>query len=780
MTLAGRAGERVCVLCLVLLLLSIGLTPAHLGASASSAAQVVVSSCSNPRIDLTPGATNATLPGEGSDPVVSGNDVFVSWSSASGGSSEVLYARSTDEGTSFGAPVVLSNDTRSTEPRLAASGQNVYATWHDASVSGGVILFVASHDNGASFSAAIDLSSGFTGSHGPQIAAEGDHVYVVWIASAPLANLQVIFRESDDNGSTFGPATNLSLDSGPTQEAAIAASNSTVYVTWEDSSTGVGQVGYSVSHDYGMTFPAGPSDLSQVPAPQHAREPLFAVSGSYLYVLWRTDTDVFPDNSEEFLLVSPDYGTTFPSGPVNLSNNPGISRMDDLAAYGPDLYLIWRDNTNGTYDLYYVSSHDYGTTFSHVVDLSGNTAMTVVNQAGAYDDHPRVDANGTGVYIVWDASVSSDYEVFFRASHDDGATFGTAVNLSGDPGKSGAAEVAAGSNYSAVMWVSGTGTSFSPNVYYDSCVSEEEAPGSTITAVACPNSVPVNQPATCTADVSGGGPATPTGSVTFSDTGSGTFTPATCSLSSGSCSVTFMAGPGSEGTHAVSASYGGDDNYTGSVGNFSVSVTPRAATASVTCTPSSVPVNSPTTCKATVADKGGGTAIAPTGTVGFTSSSSGTFVSSSCVLAAGSCSVVFSPSPGTEGKRTVTAKYLGDADHYASSAAASLSVTKRTVSAALTCSAPYIVNAPIQCTLTVTDTGTGTPLTPTGTVTFSNVGTGTFSSKTCTLAGSGGTSACSTSFTPTTTGSHTVKAAFSGNTNQPAATKSVKFKVTKQ
>jgi len=778
-TSAGTAGGHVNVLGLVLLLLSTGLISTYVGAPVFSATPVVVSACSNSPLNLSQGATNATLPGEGSDPVISGNNVYVSWSSSAGGSSEVLFARSTNEGTSFGASVALSNNTKSTEPRLAASGQNVYAVWHDASVATGAILFRVSHDNGTSFSAAVDLSSNFTFSHGPQISALGDHVYVVWIANSPLLNLQVVFRESDDEGSTFGPAINLSNDSGPTQEAAMAASGSNVYVTWEDQSTGVGQIGYSVSHDYGMTFPENSTDLSQIPSPQHAREPLFAVSGSYLYVLWRTDTNTFPDNSEEFLLVSSDNGTTFPSGPVNLSNNPGISRMDDLAAYGPNLYVIWRDNTNGTFDLYYVASHDHGATFSHVVDLSGNTAMTVVNQDGAYDDHPRVDVNGSDVYVVWDANISNDYEVFFRASHDSGATFGSAVNLSSDAGKSGSPEVAAGSNYTAVMWVSGTGAGFSPNVYFDACSSEEIPIDTTITTVTCPNAVPANQPATCTVNVSGGNATSPTGTVSFSDSGSGIFNPAACALTSGSCSVAFVAGPGSEGTHIISVSYGGDNNHAGSGGIFSISVTPRPTTTSVACTPASVSVNALTNCMATVIDAGGGTKIVPSGTVGFASSKSGTFLGSNCVLLAGSCSVAYVPSPGAEGKQTVTARYQGDVDHYASSATASLTVTKRTISAVLTCASPYRINIPISCTLTITDTGTGTPLTPTGTVTFSNVGTGTFSSNTCVLAGSGAASSCSTSFTPTTTGSHTVTAAFSGNTNQPSATKSLKFKVTK-
>src|SRR5919198_398763 len=56
---------------------------------------------------------------------------------------------------------------------------------------------------------------------------------------------------------------------------------------------------------------------------------------------------------------------------------------------------------------------------------------------------------------------------------------------------------------------------------------------------------------------------------------------------------------------------------------------PRAAAvkraAPVTADPATVPVDSPTTCTATVSDTGSGTKSSPTGTVSFTSSGRGSF-----------------------------------------------------------------------------------------------------------------------------------------------------------
>jgi hypothetical protein len=92
----------------------------------------------------------------------------------------------------------------------------------------------------------------------------------------------------------------------------------------------------------------------------------------------------------------------------------------------------------------------------------------------------------------------------------------------------------------------------------------------TATTVSCaPDVMVAGATTTCTAtvsDASGAMPLTPSGSVSWTTDGSGSFTPVTCSLSgtggAASCSVGYLAT--STGTHLVSASYSGGANHTGS------------------------------------------------------------------------------------------------------------------------------------------------------------------------------------------------------------------------
>jgi hypothetical protein len=140
--------------------------------------------------------------------------------------------------------------------------------------------------------------------------------------------------------------------------------------------------------------------------------------------------------------------------------------------------------------------------------------------------------------------------------------------------------------------------------------------------------------------------------------------------------------------------------------------------------------------------------------VTFSSSASGSFMPPNpCALgptssSTSSCSVSYTPSPGTEGPQTITAAYSGDPTHQGSSSTTSLSVTKRTTSTSVSCSVAFLTDHhATPCTATVTDTSPGTPITPSGTVSWKSSGKGTFSSNPCTLSGARATATCVVTYT---------------------------------
>ncbi|MDA4119383.1 MAG: Ig-like domain repeat protein [Thaumarchaeota archaeon] len=280
----------------------------------------------------------------------------------------------------------------------------------------------------------------------------------------------------------------------------------------------------------------------------------------------------------------------------------------------------------------------------------------------------------------------------------------------------------------------------------------------------------VNTPLSCTAgvsDASGTASQAPTGGVNFVSTGAGSFSPPTCTIHSGTCSVIYTPPAGSEGSATITAVYSGDPNYGPSSASIVITVDQRQSSTTLSCSPSTIPVNTPTVCTATVSDSTGvGTSITPTGIVSF-SSIGGSFSSGhTCALSAGACSVKFVPSPGSEGAVSVGASYAGDFDHYGGTATPiGVTATTRSVTVSISCSpTPILPTESTTCTVIVKDSDTGTPIVPTGTVHFSANVSGGFSPTDCTLV-SGSCSATFTAFALTLPTTISITATYAGDTD---------------
>jgi hypothetical protein len=151
--------------------------------------------------------------------------------------------------------------------------------------------------------------------------------------------------------------------------------------------------------------------------------------------------------------------------------------------------------------------------------------------------------------------------------------------------------------------------------------------------------------------------------VTWTSSGSGTFSSVTCKLSrSGFCQVSYRPSSGASPV-PVTAVYSGDSHNSRSEGIFPLTILQKASHTSVSCKPSYLPAGSSKLFTCTAVVKG----YHPTGTVTWSQSGTGsvTFVSTSCTLSAGKCSVNLLPI--SVGQVTVVATYAGDPSNQGSS-----------------------------------------------------------------------------------------------------------------
>ena len=102
--------------------------------------------------------------------------------------------------------------TRAEAAPIATSGDNIYITWWSNKTGNEEVMFRASTDNGATFGDKINLSNTTAAdSDDAEIAASGDSVYVTWWERNETSDTPVA-RVSNNNGATFGPMLMLATN----------------------------------------------------------------------------------------------------------------------------------------------------------------------------------------------------------------------------------------------------------------------------------------------------------------------------------------------------------------------------------------------------------------------------------------------------------------------------------------------------------------------------------------------------------------------------------------
>src|SRR3990172_1173118 len=152
----------------------------------------------------------------------SGSNTYVVWQDAT---FNISFMNITDDGTIFGPITPLSIDGASSVPQIATSGSNTYVVWQDGT---GNISFMPITDDGTTFGPITPLTTtGTTGS--PDVAASlTNNIYVVW-HDFLVADLDVLFTNTIDSGSTFSLPADLSGNTGGSAFPKVDTFDSNVY-----------------------------------------------------------------------------------------------------------------------------------------------------------------------------------------------------------------------------------------------------------------------------------------------------------------------------------------------------------------------------------------------------------------------------------------------------------------------------------------------------------------------------------------------------------------------
>src|SRR5262249_30528844 len=309
----------------------------------------------------------------------------------------------------------------------------VYDDDSAVAAGGNQVVYSRSSDGGRTYSAPVSIS----GSSGLVIESTlaidpAGNLYVAWLAVDLVKNTsRVMVSTSSDHGASFSAAVPVSPASDEAEIPAIAADkNGNILCAYVDLKPNRGLVFAARSTDSGKSF-SSPAQISG------DRDDV-GTSG----------LEVAFDSRGAAYIVYNDQGTAVPT--INLAvasdgrqfSTASVISDRNVSAFSPAIAIDAADNVYVAFSDFFFDlaqgqnaeivasrSCDHGATFGTPVDVSNNPGQSIF---------PSISTDSRGnVAIAWeDTDGNQQTDVFVARSADGGASFERPVNVSANPGAS--------------------------------------------------------------------------------------------------------------------------------------------------------------------------------------------------------------------------------------------------------------------------------------------------------------------------------------------------------
>jgi hypothetical protein len=397
------------------------------------------------------------------------------WIDNGSGYFAVLFSRSSNAGASFSAPLNVSNHPGSgaTGPQIGLDPKgNICIVWNDNSSGNYASFFTRSIDGGSSFSAPLLISnSGATSAGGVRIAVDANgNINLVWADNSPGYSA-IFFSRSADGGASFSSPINISNNSLGAGSPGIGLdSQGNIYAVWEGSSTVAGAPSGTTQDAFlsvsakGGTF-STPVNFSNDQLPLFVSNPqVLATSMNSINLLWETEQATGNNLSLHYRPAS-NGGATL--GPISSSSDDG--QYDQVAPSAHmvldstgAINVIWQQNsgTQGASTILYARSTDSGSSFA--VSTIANAMSSAPLPQLAIDSLNNID-----VPFYQDAG-AGNFEVSYMQSTNGGATFSNPQTVSSSNASAALPQMALDtSNNIHLLWWQGFN---SGNIFYSRSV----------------------------------------------------------------------------------------------------------------------------------------------------------------------------------------------------------------------------------------------------------------------------------------------------------------------
>jgi hypothetical protein len=328
----------------------------------------------------------------------SGEAVHIVWADNRNGNYEIYYKRSMDRGTTWDGDVRLTNNiANSILPSLAIENSVIHVVFQDDRHGYIEIFYVRSTDGGISWDNDLRLTESLGYSRNPTVAFFESNVHVVWRDNRD-GNYEVYYKRSTDLGNTWEIDRRLTNDPDDSYNPSISLSDSLIHLAWQDGRAGNNEIFYKRSTDNGVNWTTDTRLTFNIGI---SYNPVITVSPSALHVIFR---DSRFGEYDIFYLRSTDEGITW-EGERMLTHNTADSLVFTVAASGSALHMVWEDDRDGNYEIYYKRSLDEG------VSWEQDTRLT--NDAG-FSFYAFVSAADSVVHVLWYDNRDGNNEIYYK------------------------------------------------------------------------------------------------------------------------------------------------------------------------------------------------------------------------------------------------------------------------------------------------------------------------------------------------------------------------------
>ena len=252
--------------------------------------------------------------------------------------------------------------------------------------------------------------------------ASDETIWVVWASDREGFQNEIFYTTSSDNGVSWSDDTRLTTSPGTDEMPSVMqASDETIWVVWSSYRTGDFEVFYKTSSDNGVYW-SGDTRLTNYTG-RDVDPHITQLMDGRIWVIWHRDVE---GNFDLFYTTSSDNGVSW-SDEDQLTTNPSWDLSPSITqTWDGMIWVVWSSYRTGDFEVFYKTSSDNG------VYWSGDTQLTFDTQK--FDQTPSVIQAADGsIWVVWSSgSDKKTDDVYYMTSLDYGATWSESIQLTSD------------------------------------------------------------------------------------------------------------------------------------------------------------------------------------------------------------------------------------------------------------------------------------------------------------------------------------------------------------